>query len=91
MSAATGGPITVMETAGEGGAWGIAVLALYLMKTGGNVPDSGGLSDFLKGEIFAGEEGTTVTADAEEVNGFNDYMKAFTSALELERAAIEAV
>ena len=91
MSAATGGPITVMETAGEGGAWGMAVLALYLMKTGGNASNGVSLSDFLKGEIFAGEEGTTVTANAEEVNGFNDYMKAFTSALELERAAIEAV
>ncbi|MBR1773431.1 MAG: FGGY-family carbohydrate kinase [Eubacterium sp.] len=91
MSAATGGPITVMETAGEGGAWGMAVLALYLMKTGGNASDGVSLSDFLKGEIFAGEEGTTVAADAEEVNGFNDYMKVFTSALELERAAIEAV
>ena len=91
MSAATGGPITVMETAGEGGAWGMAVLALYLMKTGGNASDGVSLSDFIKGEIFAGEEGTTVAADAEEVNGFNDYMKVFTSALELERAAIEAV
>ncbi len=91
MSAATGGPITVMETAGEGGAWGMAVLALYLMKTGGNVTEGVSLSDYLKDDIFAGEEGTTVTASDEEVSGFNEYMKTFTSALELERAAIEAV
>ena len=47
--------------------------------------------DYLKDDIFAGEEGTTVTASDEEVSGFNEYMKTFTSALELERAAIEAV
>ena len=52
MSAATGGPVTVMETAGEGGAWGIAVLALFLMKKEGR-----SLSEFLNEVIFKGQEG----------------------------------
>ena len=74
MSAATGGPITVMETAGEGGAWGMAVLALYLMK---RAEENISLPDYLTTEIFAGENGTTVTADDEEIKGFDSFMKSF--------------
>lgn len=91
MSAATGGPITVMETAGEGGAWGMAVLALYLMKTGGDVLGSESLADFLNGTIFGGEEGTTITASPEEIKGFDDFMKTFTSAYSLETVAINTL
>ena len=86
MSAATGGPITVMETAGEGGAWGMAVLALYLMNA-----DSGSLSDYLSDKIFVGEEGTTITADAAEVQGFDDFMKAFKASLPIEKAAVDVL
>jgi len=91
MSAATGGPITVMETAGEGGAWGMAVLALYLVKTGGDVLGSESLADFLNGTIFGGEEGTTITASEEEIKGFDEFMKSFTSAYSLEKAAIDTL
>ncbi len=85
LSAAVNGPVTVMETAGEGGAWGIALLALYMTKKAGS------LSDFLKNEIFAGQEGSTVTATAEEVAGFDQFMQAFVKALPLEKAAIESI
>jgi len=91
MSAATGGPITVMETAGEGGAWGMAVLALYLMKTGGDVLGTESLSDFLNGTIFGDEEGITITASDEEIKGFDEFMKTFTSAYGLETAAINSL
>ena len=92
MSAATGGPITVMETAGEGGAWGMAVLALYLLKTLGDAKGADmSLSDYLNNEIFAGEEGTTVTATDDEIKGFDDYMKVFNGAKELEQAAINVL
>ena len=92
MSAATGGPITVMETAGEGGAWGMAVLALYLMKTGGSVSKSAvTLSDFLDNVIFANEEGITITATDNEIKGFDDYMKVFLDSRSLEKSAIDVL
>lgn len=90
MSAATGGPITVMETAGEGGAWGMAVLALYLMFN----EESGekkALDEYLGSEIFAGEEGVTVVADEEEVKGFDSFMETFNATIPVERAAVEAL
>ena len=86
LSAATGGPVTVMETAGEGGAWGIAVLALYMAQTGGE-----SLSDYLNHQIFAGEEGSTVQATTEEIAGFDTFMKKFHAALTVEQAAVDAL
>ena len=86
MSAATGGPVTVMETAGEGGAWGIAVLALYLLKKEGR-----SLSEYLNDVIFAGEEGIEVTASAEEIEGFDNFMKTFNATLPIEKAAVETL
>ncbi|MBO4863906.1 MAG: FGGY-family carbohydrate kinase [Eubacterium sp.] len=83
MSAATGGPITVMETAGEGGAWGIAILALFLERS-----KDMSLSEYLNDIIFAGQEGVTVTASPEEVAGFDEYMKVFTGILPVEKEAI---
>ena len=97
MSAATGGPITVMETAGEGGAWGMAILALYLTKvTGGaddNIVKEGSLTlpDFLNNLIFAGESGSTVTATSEEIQGFDSFMESFKAALPIEKAAVETL
>ena len=86
MSAATGGPVTVMETAGEGGAWGIAVLALFLMKKEGR-----SLSEFLNEVIFAGEEGVEITASQEEIDGFDSFMKTFNATLPIEKAAVETL
>ena len=86
MSAATGGPITVMETAGEGGAWGMAVLALYMAEAGEK-----SLSEYLNGTIFAGEEGTTVTASGEEIEGFTRFMETFKATLPVEKAAVETL
>ena len=75
-----------METAGEGGAWGIAVLALYMAQTGGE-----SLSDYLNHQIFAGEEGSTVQATTEEIAGFDTFMKKFHAALTVEQAAVDAL
>ncbi len=86
MSAAVGGPVTVMKTAGEGGAWGIAVLALYAAED-----KKSSLSDYLNTVIFAGEEGETVMAPQEEVDGFNAFMKTFVETMPLERAAVETL
>ena len=86
LSAATGGPITVMETAGEGGAWGIAVLALFMSKA-----KDMSLSEYLSDIIFKGEEGYTVMASQEEIDGFDNYMKTFKNVLKVERAAVEGL
>jgi len=91
MSAATGGPITTMETAGEGGAWGMAVLALYLGKLEGRTPAEYSLAEFLNKEIFAGEQGTTVTASEEEIEGFTKFMETFKNTLPIEKAAVDSL
>ncbi len=91
MSAATGGPITVMETAGEGGAWGMAILALYLMRLKEQGSGDCSLSEFLNKEVFAGEEGTTITADSEEIAGFDKFMETFNETLPIEKAAVDCM
>ena len=89
MSSAVGGPITVMETAGEGGAWGMAVLALYLMDKEKGAQDET-LTEFLNTKIFAGEKGETLTAPHVEVVGFDKFMENFRKTMPVERAAIDA-
>ena len=64
----------------------MAVLALYLAAA-----KDKSLSEFLNETIFAGEEGTTVTASAEEIEGFNKFMETFKATLPLEQAAVEAL
>ena len=86
LSAATGGPITVMSTAGEGGAWGIAILALYMIQASDRT-----LSDYLTDKVFDGFAGDTVTADKSEIEGFDSFMKLFNAALPIERVAINSI
>ena len=82
MSAAVGAPVTVMQNAGEGGAWGIAVLALFTYLGEQN------LESFLDG-IFADTEKTTVSASNSEVNSFKLFMKKYKQGLAVERLAVE--
>ena len=85
LAAALNSPISVMETAGEGGAWGIALLAGYLV----NNTDERNLADYLENVVFAGNTGTEVSPTAEEVEGFNRYMEAYKAGLAIEKAAVE--
>lgn len=85
LAAALNSPISVMETAGEGGAWGIALLAGYLV----NNTDERNLADYLENVVFAGNTGTEVSPTAEEVEGFNRYMETYKAGLAIERAAVE--
>lgn len=84
LAAALNSPISVMETAGEGGAWGIALLALYTVvgKDGQTLPE------FLDETIFAGNKGVEVKPDPADVKGFNDYIVSYRRYLTLEQAAI---
>ena len=87
MAGALNIPVAVMESAGEGGAWGIALLAAYAMsKEGGE-----SLEEFLQNKIFAGSAISTIEPDPADVKGFEVYLKRYISALEAERAAVENV
>lgn len=84
MAAALYVPAAVMETAGEGGAWGIALLASYMI----NQEKNESLGDFLKQRVFAGKMGESITPDSSDVAGFNEFMKRYNQGLAIERAAV---
>jgi len=86
LAAALNSPITVMKTAGEGGAWGIALLASYLV----NKKSKQTLADFLDDVVFANEEGTSVSPTPEDVEGFNKYIETYKACLSVEEAAVKA-
>ena len=83
LAAAINSPISVMETAGEGGAWGIALLASYLVKK----TDNESLADFLDNNVFAGNTGIEIAPTPEDVEGFNKYIKEYQSCLSIEKEA----
>ncbi len=84
LAAALNSPISVLETAGEGGAWGMALLALYMAGR-----DEGqSLPDFLDERIFAGEVGVEIVPAGDEVAGFNAYMENYKAAIPVEAAAV---
>ena len=74
-----------MATAGEGGAWGMAILASYLI----NKEDGETLDDFLNNKIFAGQEGDTMQPDPADVKGFDEFAARYKKGLPIERAAVE--
>ncbi len=85
LAAALGSPISVMETAGEGGAWGIALLASYM------VNNSKGLSlaDYLEYVVFSGNTGVEITPTQEDIDGFDRYIKLYEAGLAIEKSAVE--
>jgi len=85
MAAAMNVPVSVMETAGEGGAWGIALLASYLLNKAANEP----LEAYLTNQVFAGENGTTIVPDPADVAGFATFMERYKKGLGIERAAVD--
>ena len=85
MAAAIDAPVSVMETAGEGGAWGIAVLASYMI----NKAENETLDDYLTNKVFAGQSGTKIEPDIKDVEGFNEFIKRYTKGLPIERAAVD--
>ena len=84
LAAAINSPISVMETAGEGGAWGIALLGSYLV----NNEKKQSLADFLDEHVFAGDAGVEVSPTAEDVEGFNKYIENYKAGLPIEEAAV---
>ncbi|HSK65737.1 MAG TPA: FGGY-family carbohydrate kinase, partial [Anaerolineales bacterium] len=87
MASAMNVPVSVMETAGEGGAWGIALLASYMLKKAGNES----LEDYLCNKVFAGQNGTTIAPDPMDVDGFTAFMERYKRGLVIERAAVDGL
>lgn len=85
LAAAINSPISVMETAGEGGAWGIALLGSYLVNNDKKLS----LADFLDEKVFAGNTGTEVSPTAEDVAGFNKYIENYKACIPVEEAAVK--
>lgn len=85
LAAAINSPISVMETAGEGGAWGIALLGSYLV----NNDKQQSLADFLDEKVFAGDAGFEISPTAEDVAGFNAYIANYKACLPIEEAAVQ--
>jgi sugar (pentulose or hexulose) kinase len=87
MAAAMNVPVSVMETAGEGGAWGIALLASYMIHKTMGEP----LEAYLSNKVFAGENGTTIAPDQADVDGFTVFMERYKKGLIIERAAVDGL
>ena len=87
MAAAMNVPVSVMETAGEGGAWGIALLAAYMIRKSPNEP----LESYLSNKVFAGVNLTTIAPDPVDVAGFTAFMERYKKGLVIERAAVDGL
>ncbi len=87
LAAAVNAPVTCMDTASEGGPWGMAVLAAYLA----DGKQDGKLEDFLSNRIFANQSGTTINPDPAEVEGFEVFTERYTKGLAAEKAAVDSM
>ncbi|MBO4406889.1 MAG: ATPase [Clostridia bacterium] len=85
MASALKTPVTVMETAGEGGPWGMALLAAYAVKKA----EGESLESYLRDRVFAGAKSETVAPDGETAAGFDRYLASFRAALPAEKKAVE--
>ena len=85
LSAATGSEVSLMETAGEGGPYGMALLGAYMLWK----QEGESLEDYLDHKVFNTSKVTTLMADKEDIEGFNSYLEAYKKALVVEKTAIE--
>ncbi|MEB0003265.1 MULTISPECIES: FGGY-family carbohydrate kinase [unclassified Cryobacterium] len=87
LAGALGTPVTVTETASEGGAWGIAVLASYLRAA----EHGQSLDDYLDEQVFANTAFDTTQPDPTDVAGFTTYLARYSAGLAVERTAVDAL
>ena len=85
MAAACGASVTCMETAGEGGPYGMALLAAYMDRR------EESLEEFLCREVFASARSVTLQPEQADVEGFNRYLTAFKAGIAAEKAALEVI
>ena len=86
LASALGVPVTLMDTASEGGAWGIALLAAYQARA----DRSEGLAEYLDNRVFAGMTGSSMAPDENDAAGFAAYMAQYRAGLDAERAAVQS-
>lgn len=87
LAAACNAPVTCMETAGEGGPYGMALLASYMLHR----EDGLSLEDYLRDRVFQGASGSTVQPDSVDVAGFEAYTRQYRALLQVEQAAVAAI
>ena len=87
LAAAMNAPVAVMETAGEGGPWGMAILAAYMA----NKSDGEEFADYLNNKVFAGEHGSVMQPDASDVAGFDAYIEEYKAAIPAQKVAAAAL
>ena len=85
MAAACNAPVTCMETAGEGGPYGMALLAAYMLQRS----EGESLEDYLASRVFAGVSGSTAEPETDTAAGFDSYIKWYKALLEVEQAAVK--
>ena len=87
LSAAVNAPVSVMETAGEGGPYGMALLAAYMVRKAENES----LADYLDSKVFNNAKSSTLMATDDDVAGFNKFLETYKKALEVEKCAVEVL
>jgi sugar (pentulose or hexulose) kinase len=87
MAAAMNVPVAVMDSAAEGGAWGIAALAAFMVQKG----NTESLESYLRDKVFAETKGSRIEPNNDDVAGFEAFMKRYVAGLEVERAAVENI
>ena len=87
LSAAIGAPVTVMETSGEGGPYGMALLCAYMLQR----EDGETLPDFLDGKVFAKTKSSTLMADEKDIEGFNAFLERYVASFDMEKTAVDTM
>lgn len=87
LAGAMGAAVSVMKTAGEGGAWGIALLASYMIRK----EEGETLEDYLQEKVFGGDEGEKMCPDPEDVRGFDAFIRRYRAGFPIERAAVDCM
>lgn len=87
LAAAVNTPVSVMETAGEGGPWGMALLASYMLRR----REGESLKDYLANKVFAGSKGSSMNPDPKDVKGFEEFIERYKKGIAIEEAAITAL
>ncbi|MDO4564997.1 MAG: FGGY-family carbohydrate kinase [Clostridia bacterium] len=87
MSAALKAPVSVLATAGEGGPWGMALLAAYRKQRG----EAESLADFLSNRVFVNSASSTIRAKPEEEEGFSTWLKRYCACLDAQRSLVESL
>lgn len=87
LAAAINAPVSVMDTAGEGGPWGVALLAAYMK----NKAEGESLEDYLAKKVFAGNAGSRMEPDPKDVEGYEVFIERYKKGIAIEKAALESL